>query len=379
MSNAKVAAVTLMGQKHKNREVPCEDYSIATEGNGVSVVVVSDGAGGKEYTHARFGSKATCEMISELLINHFDAIYNENREAAIKSLLITAVYSKMADIIEEMSLDSLERLSCTMLFCAVKDRRVICGHIGDGLIVRVSSSGVSPITMPQNGQNASSTYFITANHAADYMRLIKTTVDDIHGIALMTDGVQDMVYDENSGLVKPVIAKMVDTLKGTREECENQITSILDKFVVGASNMSDDASFGIILFDDTTSPNTGSLPTAKEAFPRNYEDSFKNLQNELLPKVKHAKNVIMNASTKKLDNEADNQVSDEGNGQVQGNIESNDSATSETKVVENNKSKDASKNSEAKGKLGSGFLLGVLVGAVCAAAIMSIVFWLIPH
>ena len=108
MSNAKVAAVTLMGQKHKNREVPCEDYSIATEGNGVSVVVVSDGAGGKEYTHARFGSKATCEMISELLINHFDAIYNENREAAIKNIIIAAIHANMADAIEEMQLDSLD-------------------------------------------------------------------------------------------------------------------------------------------------------------------------------------------------------------------------------------------------------------------------------
>ena len=91
MSKIKVAAVTLMGQKHKNRGVPCEDYSLATEKNGVSVVVVSDGAGGKEYTHARFGSKITCETVSELLVNHFDAVYNENREAAIKNIIIAAI------------------------------------------------------------------------------------------------------------------------------------------------------------------------------------------------------------------------------------------------------------------------------------------------
>lgn len=378
MSKIKVASVTLMGQKHKNRGVPCEDYSLATENNGVSVVVVSDGAGGKEYTHARFGSKITCETVSELLTNHFDAVYNENREAAIKNIIIAAIHANMADAIEEMQLDSLERLSCTLLFCAVKDRRMICGHIGDGVIVRVSSSGVSPITMPQNGQNASSTYFITANHAADYMRLIKTTTDDIHGIALMTDGVQDMVYDENSGLVKPVIAKMVDTLKGTREECEGQIQTILEKYVVGASNMSDDASFGIVMVDETNSPDAGNLPVSIEAFPRNYEDSFKNLQNELLPKVKRAKNVIINAGTRKIDSiENDTSVSDNGESQVPSQAISESSAKDANKVKEENKK--VSDESEIKSeKIKDRFVLGIIIGAICSAAILSIVYWVIP-
>lgn len=380
MSKVKVAAVTLMGQKHKNRGVPCEDYSLATEENGVSVVVVSDGAGGKQYTHARYGSKIACETVADLLIKHFDAIYNENRDAAIKNLVIAAIHANMADAIEEHQLDSLERLSCTLLFCAVKDRRVICGHIGDGVMVRVSSSGVSPITMPQNGQNASSTYFITANHAADYMRLSKTTIDDIHGIALMTDGVQDMVYDENSGLVKPVIAKMVDTLKGSREECENQIHTILEKYVVGASNMSDDASFGILFMDETDSPDAGNLPVSTEAFPRNYEDSFKNLQNELLPKVKWAKNVIINAGTRKSDVEdvSSNQVSDKGDYQVPDESRVESSNVSENDVKEDVVS-DKKKNSDKKErKPRSGFLLGIIIGAICSAFILSLVYWIIP-
>lgn len=376
MANTKVAAVTLIGQKHKNRDVPCEDSSLATIANGVSVVVVSDGAGGKEYTHARFGSKITCETIADLLTNHFDAIYNENREAAIKNILIAAIHANMADAIVEMNLDSLERLSCTMLFCAVKDRRVICGHIGDGLMVRVSSSGVSPITMPQNGQNASSTYFITANHAADYMRLIKTTIDDIHGIALMTDGVQDMVYDENSGLVKPVIAKMVDTLKGTREECESQIGSILEKYVVGASNMSDDASFGILMFDETSSPDASKLLSSTEAFPRNFDDSFKNLQTELLPKVKKAKNVIMNAGSnvslvQKSENSEDEKV-------PEGETDVNKVATSSNSVLGKAENTEVGKDISVSGKKEDRFVLGIIIGALCSAALLSIVYWIIP-
>lgn len=295
MSGITVSAVTMMGQKHKGRGVPCEDSSIAVQRDGVSVVVVADGAGSKQYTHARFGSKSACDTVSELLINYFDALYYENREAAVRSLIIAAVHVGFANLMEQHKLDTLDRLSCTLLFCAVKDRRVLIGHIGDGLIACVSESGVHPITMPQNGTNASSTYFVTAPHAADYLRLIKTTTDDIHGIALMTDGVQDSVYDENSGLIKPVVAQMVETAAQGREKSEKDIENILSQFIVGASNNSDDASFGILLFDGTKAPDKSRLPKSADKFGRS-QDTFRDLQNDFAPEYKKAKQIIANCA-----------------------------------------------------------------------------------
>lgn len=290
-----LAAVTMMGQKHKQRGVPCEDYSIAVSNNGVDVVVVADGAGSKQYTHARFGSECACKTISDLLVNHFDALYNENREAAVRSLIIASLNIKFAELIKEHNLDSLERLSCTLLFVAVKDRRMIAGHIGDGLIAKVTPSGVSPLTMPQNGTNASSTYFVTAPHAADYLRLIKTTIDDVHAIALMTDGVQDSVYDENSGVCKPVLARMAETVAQGQEKGEKEITSILEQYIVGASNNSDDASFGVLYFNDTKAPDSKSIPASGDAFPRS-EETFKDLQNSMLEDVKKAREIIIGAA-----------------------------------------------------------------------------------
>lgn len=290
MPDITVSAVTLMGQKHKSRGVPCEDYSLAVQRDGVSVVVVADGAGSKQYTHAKYGSKSACETVSELLINYFDALYYENREAAVRSIVIATVHVGFANLIEKFKLDSLERLSCTLLFCAVKDRRVLIGHIGDGLIAAASPTGVHPLSMPQN-DSAGRTYFVTAPHAADYLRIIKTTVDDIHGIALMTDGVQDSVYDENSGLVKPVVARMIETAAGGREKSETEISSILSQYIVGASNVSDDSSFGIVYFDGTKGPDTGKLPKSAERFGKS-QDSFKDLQSSMAPEYKKAKQII---------------------------------------------------------------------------------------
>ena len=295
MVDLSVAAVTVIGQKHRQRGVPCEDASIAVTSNGVTAVVVADGAGSKQYTHARFGSAAAVKTIADLLTEHFDALYNENREAAVRSLIIAALHVKFADLIVEPKLDSIERLSCTLLFCAVKDRRMLVGHIGDGLIVKVTPSGVSPLTMPQNGASSSSTYFVTANHAADYLRLIKTTVDDVHAVALMTDGVQDSVYDENTGLIKPVVARMADTLSAGRQKAEAELKGIIEKFVVGSSNNSDDASFGVIYFGGTKGPDPKSLPNGAERFGRATE-TFKDLQTSLVPEVKRAKKIIVEAA-----------------------------------------------------------------------------------
>ena len=295
MVDLNVAAVTVIGQKHRQRGVPCEDASVAVSANGVSAVVVADGAGSKQYTHARFGAAAAVNTIAKLLTEHFDALYNENREAAVRSLIIASLHVKFADLIVEHKLDSIERLSCTLLFCAVKDRRMLVGHIGDGLIVKVTPSGLSPITMPQNGASSSSTYFVTANHAADYLRLIKTTVDDTHAVALMSDGVQDSVYDENTGLIKPVVARMADTLSAGRQKAENELKGIIEKFVVGSSNNSDDASFGVIYFGGTKGPDSKSLPNGAERFGR-ADETFKELQSSLVPDVKRAKKIIVEAA-----------------------------------------------------------------------------------
>ena len=295
MYDVDLAAVTLIGQKHRQRGVPCEDASLAVSRNCVYCVVVADGAGSKQYTHARFGSQGAVEAISKLLTEHFDALYNENREAAVRSTIIAALHIKFAALIEEHKLDSIERLSCTLLFCAIKDRRMLVGHIGDGLIVKITSSGVSPLTMPQNGANASSTYFVTAAHAADYLRLLKTTIDDVHAIALMTDGVQDSVYDENSGLVKPVVARMAETLSAGRQKGEAEIRNIIEKYVVESSNNSDDASFGALYISGTKAPDSRSLPTAADAFPRNAE-TFKDLQNIMVPEVKKARKIMIEAA-----------------------------------------------------------------------------------
>ena len=285
-----VGAITTIGNKHVQRGTPCEDASYAVTKNGVSVVCIADGAGGKQYTDARFGSDCAVHVITDTICEHFDALYSENREAAVRGYLMAKLRVAFAGIMEERTIDVIDRLSCTLLFVAVKDRRMMIGHIGDGLIVRISPSGVSPISMPQNDKDGK-TYFVTAAHANNYMRFLKTTVDDVHAIALMTDGVQDSVYNEEAGLVKPVVAKMAETFTAGREEGEKSVLETVQKFIVGSSNASDDASFGVMLFEGTKAPDPNTLESSAEKFESSSE-TFKDLSQAIKPELLNAHEII---------------------------------------------------------------------------------------
>ena len=168
---------------------------------------------------------------------------------------------------------------------------MMIGHIGDGLIVRISPSGVSPISMPQNDKDGK-TYFVTAAHADNYMRLLKTTVDDVHAIALMTDGVQDSVYNEEAGLVKPVVAKLAETFAEGREAGEKSVLETVQKYIVGSSNVSDDASFGVMYFEGTKAPVPDTLESNAAKFASSTE-TFKELSLAIKPELINAHEIIV--------------------------------------------------------------------------------------
>ncbi len=360
-SGITVGCVTTIGRKHISREVPCEDAAFAMQKNGVSVVCIADGAGGKKYTHARFGSACAVQTISEILTEHFDALYSENREAAVRSYFMAKIRIAFADIIAEKELDTLDQLSCTLLFVAVKDRRMIVGHLGDGLVVRISPSGLSPFSMPQNERDGT-TFFITAGHAADYLRFIKTTVDDCHAVALMTDGVQDNVYDEDSGLVKPVVAKMAETFKDGREKGEEAIKEILEKYIVGSSNVSDDSSFGVLLFEGTNAPDASSLESSAEKFGTSEED-FKTVAMAIKDDLIKASEIIAGAAEKSEENK-----------QTEASAETSEAETKKENKEPEAEAKTEIKEDTEKGKIN---LPAVLLGIACAIELIIIVLLLI--
>ncbi|MBN1891270.1 MAG: protein phosphatase 2C domain-containing protein [Clostridiales bacterium] len=288
----KMACLSLPGRKHSDKGQPNEDACFCQNNNGVHVVCLSDGAGGSRYTSASMGSQSVTRTVTDLLTKHFDAFYHDVRENVIRSILITAIQSELAILANEHQIDGIEKLSATMMFCAVKDTRMICGHIGDGLIARVSGSGIVPITLPQNGENTGSTFFVTFPDAQDYLRVIKTTTDDVHAIVLMTDGLTEMVYDPSAYLIRPVVASLAELADLPDDERDEQIKDTIQQFVINPSKISDDATIGILYFTGTEVPDASKFPSEKPMPNADYKDVMRNVQLELLPRVKLARSIV---------------------------------------------------------------------------------------
>lgn len=283
--------LSLAGRKHRDRGISCEDASLGVVKNGVSAVCLADGAGGSQYTHADIGAKCIIQTVCDLMVNHFDAFYYEIHEARLRNVLVAAIQSDLALKAAALNLPGIETLSCTMLFCAVNGTRMICGHIGDGVIARVTCSGLIPIFLPQNGEDASSTIFVTLPNAQEYLRIIRSTIDDTHAIVLMTDGISDLVYDAGKMLLMPVVARLAEFGAYPQEERARGLTHTIRSFIIDKSPLSDDASIGIIYFPGTALPDSASLPTDKEICLRNYDDDIRMVQKEILPKVKAARDL----------------------------------------------------------------------------------------
>lgn len=287
-----LTCLSLAGRKHTDKGLVNEDAGLTVSKNGVHVICLADGAGGGQYTHASLGAQSVVKTITELLSNHFDAFYMDVRENVVRSIIVTAVQSELAILAHEKKLPSIDKLSSTMLFCAIKDSRVLFGHIGDGVIAKVSSSGIVPITLPQNGEDVASTYFITFPDAQDYLRIVKTTTDDAHAYVLMTDGIADSVFDHSTYHIAPVVARLAELSKLEKDKRYEELKTALQNYVVDASPVSDDVTVGIAYFPGTQSPDQDSLTKEKPIPQIDFNDVMRTVQMDLLPRVRMARTIV---------------------------------------------------------------------------------------
>ncbi|NLT11122.1 MAG: protein phosphatase 2C domain-containing protein [Clostridiaceae bacterium] len=290
-----LTCLSLTGRKHTEKNMPNEDACFTMSENNVHVICISDGAGGSFYTHAGIGSVTAVQTIAKLMTKHFDAFFMDVRENVVRSIIVTAIQSELAIKAKEHHLKSIDKMAATFMFCAVKDTRVIFGHIGDGLIARVTSSGVVPVTLPQNGEDASSTYFVTFPDAQDYLRIVRTTTDDAHAFVLMTDGISESVFDSSTYHVLPVVARLAEFGAPNEVDRYSKLESAIGEHIIQRSPLSDDATIGIMYFSGTPAPDFDSLPKEKPVPQINFSDLMKNVQMEILPRVKLARELFRKA------------------------------------------------------------------------------------
>ena len=103
------------------------------------------------------------------------------------------------------------------------------------------------------------------------------------------------------------VAKMTETFAEGREKGEAQIKEILEKYIVGSSNVSDDSSFGVLFFEGTQAPDSSSLESSAAKFGSS-EENFKNVAMSIKEDLIKASEIITSAASKAEENtEKDNE------------------------------------------------------------------------
>jgi len=246
------------GGKHKANDLPCEDRTYYMCANNVSVIALADGAGGKRYTHAAKGAECVTKTICEFFCNNFDKFNDINDSDEMKNIFTAVCHHNLKIVAEKEGLDDISKLSSTLLVVAVKNKKAIVCHIGDGVIGKVTQNNTSVVSAPDNGEFANHTFFISNPAASEHLNIMKMPVDDVVSFFLMSDGTAEYVYDEDAAKFHDSARKM--SLMALEENGEEKLAETIDKFMIGPDPTSDDCSFITMIFEEKVANFDVGLP-----------------------------------------------------------------------------------------------------------------------
>ncbi len=204
--NWKLIGCALEGRRHTAIGIPCQDKVRVAESDGVWVGVLADGAGSASCSH--HGAQCVADTVCDILPAAFDLLYSMPDAAKAKNFILLELLDALRTTAEGLAVP-LKELASTLLFVAIKDHRMILGHIGDGVICYQNDAGLHVASKPTNGEFANSTVFVTSSGALHSMKLIKGELGNISGFCLMSDGTAASLYDRMHHRPMPVLSKLL--------------------------------------------------------------------------------------------------------------------------------------------------------------------------
>ncbi len=210
----KSATYAVRGRGHVRDDVPCQDKVHEIRQNGVSAIVLADGAGSAKYSH--FGAEAVARCMGSLLTECFDSLIENENAAQVREKIISALTQELELLSAELGCECKE-LASTLLFAAIKDERIFIGHLGDGVIGYVKNGELKVISKPENGERSNITFFVTSENAVQRLKIMKGAAADVSGIVMMSDGSAESLYDKRENLLSPALKRMLEWLSVVRE------------------------------------------------------------------------------------------------------------------------------------------------------------------
>jgi len=261
---------TVRGKKHKHDGTNCDDFYAFEIFDGTVIAAAADGAGSKLFS--RIGAKAACDAVIKYVKARLSAIKRDNPNylEILSMPLDNADFGAMCGQIAAMLRDSyaeafaaveaafekrkdypefeevagrkpeLKDFSCTLLASVVIPVETVNGReyltasiqLGDGMIAVVDENNANPLILlgtADGGSFSGETEFLTSEQFRSPESLMSRTKirrGKLTSLMLMTDGVADDYYPNNTQLLRLVLdLKLNNILEIAEPELITDVTA----------------------------------------------------------------------------------------------------------------------------------------------------------
>ncbi len=202
------------GRSHLREGKVCQDKICILTRNGVMTTALADGCGSAKVPE--LGAEVVTRRICQLLCDRFEEFLHNPAGAEVKQEILRQLY----EALDECCLShgcTREDLASTLLAVAVRGDCYLMLHIGDGVIGYVRNGRIRVASVPDNGEFANETTFVTAPDALSSLRIYKGRNELIEGFVLMSDGCEASFYNRANVVLAPVLTRQIYRLGITSE------------------------------------------------------------------------------------------------------------------------------------------------------------------
>jgi hypothetical protein len=164
---------------------------LAPSKSPIVCAIVADGAGSAEFGGQ--GASIVCRILSIALKAHFKITEDLPSEDDIR-VWLDNVRDCLGNAAKNKKVRRQNFASTLVMLVASHDRSIVA-HIGDGAVVARDKEGNwTTLSCPENGEYASTTYFVTDDPTPS----LRVNIFDAHdGYALFSDGLEDVGLDQS--------------------------------------------------------------------------------------------------------------------------------------------------------------------------------------
>lgn len=184
-------AYQVRGKSHVLDGKPGQDRFRYESRSGVKVLCLADGAGSAKFSEigAQSVVAAGCDFAIALLQSGRGSLQTLDGNALHKHLI-----ERLTETAARLGCD-LKDLATTFLCVAITESFFVAVQIGDGVIGAQRNGELEMVTLPDNGEFANVTTFVTSKNAALSVQVVSGDIESYTGFILMSDGTADSLYN----------------------------------------------------------------------------------------------------------------------------------------------------------------------------------------